>query len=110
VAFDPIATDTVRIAPSREPVFSHPEQAAAAKRKLAELERRTGRKPNILIVLMDDVGWGDFGCYGGGVIAGAPTPLIRKLVYIEMIQTALARHRATLRDFPNKPPSVRPNT
>jgi arylsulfatase len=30
--------------------------------------------PNFLVFLMDDVGWGDFGCYGGGVAVGAPTP------------------------------------
>ena len=34
--------------------------------------------------------------------------MIRKLVYIELIQSALARHRATFQKFPNKPPSVRP--
>ena len=28
---------------------------------------------------MDDVGWGDFGCYGGGVAVGAPTPNFDKL-------------------------------
>ena len=28
---------------------------------------------------MDDVGWGDFGCYGGGVAVGAPTPNFDKM-------------------------------
>ena len=28
---------------------------------------------------MDDVGWGDFGCYGGGVAVGAPTPNVDRL-------------------------------
>ena len=79
MAFDPITTETVSRGESREPAFAHPEQAAQAARKLAELERHTGRKPNILIVLMDDVGWGDFGCYGGGEMAGAPTPNIDRL-------------------------------
>ena len=37
------------------------------------------RQPNVLVVLFDDVGWGDFGCYGGGVAVGAPTPNIDKL-------------------------------
>jgi len=32
-------------------------------------------KPNIVFVLVDNVGWGDFGCYGGGT----PTPRIDKL-------------------------------
>jgi arylsulfatase A-like enzyme len=38
-----------------------------------------GQAPNVLMVLFDDVGWGDFGCYGGGVAVGAPTPNIDKL-------------------------------
>ena len=76
---DPIATQTVSIAAHREPVFQHAEQADAARRKLAEFTARTGRTPNVLVVLMDDVGWGDFGCYGGGVAVGAPTPHIDRL-------------------------------
>ena len=29
------------------------------------------------MVLFDDVGWGDFGCYGGGVAVGPPvTPTV----------------------------------
>ena len=31
------------------------------------------------MILFDDVGWGDFGCYGGGVAVGAPTPVIDAL-------------------------------
>jgi arylsulfatase len=88
VAFDPITTETVSVGRSREPVFSHPAQTEAAARKLAELERRTGRKPNILVVLMDDVGWGDFGCYGGGVMAGAPTPNIDRLARDGLLLTS----------------------
>src|SRR5512147_1379102 len=79
MSHDPIAAKTVSIAEHREPVFHCPEQADAARRKLADFTARTGRKPNVLIVLMDDVGWGDFGCYGGGVAVGAPTPHIDRL-------------------------------
>jgi arylsulfatase len=32
--------------------------------------------PNILLVLADNLGWGELGCYGGGVLRGAPTPRI----------------------------------
>src|SRR5262247_2005524 len=77
--FDPIASPTVRSAPHREPAFVFPEQAAAAQRRLADFGARTGRRPNILFILFDDVGWGDFGCYGGGVAVGAPTPIIDRL-------------------------------
>jgi len=33
-------------------------------------------KPNIVLVLMDNFGWGEVGVYGGGVMRGAPTPNI----------------------------------
>ncbi|HEY8514761.1 MAG TPA: arylsulfatase [Candidatus Binatia bacterium] len=80
MAHDPIATPTVTLAENREPVFRHPEQDDAARRRIAEYAaRHGGRKPNVLVILMDDVGWGDFGCYGGGVAVGAPTPNIDRL-------------------------------
>ena len=36
-------------------------------------------KPNVILVLMDNYGWGEPGVYGGGIIRGAPTPHIDKL-------------------------------
>jgi arylsulfatase A-like enzyme len=36
-------------------------------------------KPNIVFVLADNLGWGELGCYGGGVLRGAPTPRIDAL-------------------------------
>ena len=33
------------------------------------------RKPNVVFILVDNVGWGDFGVYGGTM----PTPRIDKL-------------------------------
>lgn len=80
MAHDPIAAPTVTLAENREPVFRHPAQEDAARRRIEEYASRNGgRRPNVLIVLMDDVGWGDFGCYGGGVAVGAPTPHIDRL-------------------------------
>jgi len=38
-----------------------------------------GRKPNIVFILMDNLGYGEVGCYGGGELRGAPTPRIDKL-------------------------------
>src|SRR5262245_24354346 len=37
---------------------------------------------------MDDVGWGDFGCYGGGVMTGAPTPHIDRLAREGLLLTS----------------------
>jgi arylsulfatase len=36
-------------------------------------------KPNIVFVLMDNLGYGELGVYGGGVLRGAPTPRIDQL-------------------------------
>ena len=36
-------------------------------------------KPNIVLVFMDNFGWGEVGCYGGGILRGAPTPRIDSL-------------------------------
>ena len=37
------------------------------------------KKPNIILVLADNLGWGELGCYGGGALRGAPTPRIDAL-------------------------------
>src|SRR3981189_964766 len=36
-------------------------------------------KPNIVFVLMDNLGYGEIGVYGGGILRGAPTPRIDAL-------------------------------
>ena len=32
------------------------------------------KQPNIVFFCWDNFGWGELGCYGGGVLRGAPTP------------------------------------
>jgi len=66
-------------AENREPRLLHPDWLDTAEQKLASLEKKTGKKPNLLIYILDDVGWGDFGCYGGGHLRGAPTPNFDRL-------------------------------
>jgi Sulfatase len=35
--------------------------------------------PNIVVILMDNLGYGEVGVYGGGITRGAPTPRIDRL-------------------------------
>ncbi|MBV6509346.1 MAG: hypothetical protein JJLCMIEE_02415 [Acidimicrobiales bacterium] len=88
MAHDPIASPTTTIADNREPQFVHDEQVAEAARRLESQRARHGRPPNILVYLTDDVGWGDFGCYGGGVAVGCPTPNIDRLAHAGLMLTS----------------------
>ena len=36
--------------------------------RLATLETRFGKKPNIMYILTDDIGYGELGCQGGGAV------------------------------------------
>ena len=49
--------------------------------KLAALEQRFGKKPNIIYILADDIGWGELGWQGGGKHRGTPTPELDKMAY-----------------------------
>jgi arylsulfatase len=42
--------------------------------RLAALRQRFGKRPNIVYILADDVGWGELGWQGGGKHRGTPTP------------------------------------
>jgi arylsulfatase A-like enzyme len=67
---------TVRVAEHLEPAIPRAAQEKVAKEKLTALKAKKGRAPNILIIVVDDMGWGDIGVNGGGVAVGAPTPNI----------------------------------
>src|SRR6202050_3716396 len=79
MAHDPVVAEPTRQRSSLEPRFVIPEQEERASAALSRFRGTTGKRPNVLVILFDDVGWGDFGCYGGGVAVGAPTPNIDKL-------------------------------
>jgi arylsulfatase len=51
----------------------------AADKSQSEATTAKG-KPNVIMIMMDDVGWADFGCYpGGGKALGHPTPNIDRV-------------------------------
>ena len=52
--------------------------AEAGPGRLKEIQVNNS-KPNIVFLLMDNLGYGEVGVYGGGVTRGAPTPRIDKL-------------------------------
>ena len=45
----------------------------------SKLGSAQAKKPNIIILMTDDVGWMDLGVYGGGADRGAPTPNMDRL-------------------------------
>ncbi len=85
-----------KIADNMEPVIKHEEQEKQAREKLAALEKRFGKKPNVLIFLMDDVGWMDPGFNGGGVAVGNPTPTMDRLAHEGLILTSAYSTPSTL--------------
>jgi hypothetical protein len=78
----------VKPADNMYPVVLHPDQDKAARDKLAALEAKTGKKPNILIFLMDDVGWMDPGFNGGGTAVGNDTPVMDRLAAEGLLLTS----------------------
>lgn len=69
----------VRTSETMEPSVPWPGQDQAATQKLAELRKRTGKQPNIVWLVVDDMGYGDPGAFGGGAVIGAATPSMDRL-------------------------------
>ena len=64
----------VAVKKSMQPAMPHPEQDAAAAAKFAALHEKAGKRPNILWLAVDDMGFGDIGgIWDGGAIIDQPT-------------------------------------
>ncbi|MEA3275719.1 MAG: sulfatase-like hydrolase/transferase, partial [Pseudomonadota bacterium] len=72
-------SSAVRTHENMEPAVPRPTQEAQAQSKLAALRAETGKAPNIVILMADDLGYGDPGAFGGGIAVGAATPNIDRL-------------------------------
>jgi arylsulfatase len=57
------------------------EEDKAIDAKLAALEKKFGKKPNIIYILVDDIGYGELGVQGGGAMRGAPTPQLDRMAH-----------------------------
>lgn len=53
--------------------------------KLAALKEKFGKKPNIIYILTDDIGYGELGVQGGGAMRGMPTPNIDRMAHEGML-------------------------
>jgi arylsulfatase len=53
--------------------------AAWTAHAAAPFAQSAAGRPNIILVLMDNLGWGELGVYGGGILRGSATPRIDKL-------------------------------
>ena len=69
----------VRTADNLEPSIPRTQQEREVAQKLAERRRAAGKRPNIVWIVVDDMGYGDPGCYGGGKAVGADTPVMDRL-------------------------------
>jgi arylsulfatase A-like enzyme len=69
----------VKVADNMEPVIDNTEQNREAQKKLEALQQKTGKRPNVVIFLLDDVGYSDFGFNGGGGAVGNDTPDVDRI-------------------------------
>jgi arylsulfatase len=65
--------------PFIRPIGAAPQRSEAPKAAPTAPERAVPGKPNIVFMLADNLGYGEVGCYGGGILRGAATPRIDRL-------------------------------
>ena len=60
-------------------------------------------KPNVVLMLADNVGYGDIGAFQGGEIRGMPTPRIDRLASEGLTLTGQTNFATLSRRSPNQP-------
>lgn len=60
-------------------VTVNPLMTAQDAEPSAQSQTKSNKKPNIVFIMTDDVGYGDLGCYGGGENRGCLTPHLDRL-------------------------------
>jgi hypothetical protein len=63
-------------------------QVAQAQAPSQPVTAANGKKPNIIMIVSDDFGYGDAGCYLGGEARGMPTPSLDRLADEGMMFTS----------------------
>jgi arylsulfatase len=63
-------------------------RVAQAQQPMQPVTAANGKKPNIILIVSDDFGYGDAGCYLGGEARGMPTPNIDRLANEGMMFTS----------------------
>src|SRR4051812_7711958 len=53
--------------------------ASVAAARVPAMAQQPSQKPNIVVIFMDNLGYGELGVYGGGILRGAATPNIDTL-------------------------------
>lgn len=88
MAAQSVLTQATRTSDAAEPALVHPDQVVASQAKLDALLGSTGKRPNIVWFVIDDMGWGDPGVYGGGAAIGAATPNMDRLAREGLLLTS----------------------
>jgi hypothetical protein len=69
-----VLSKAVRTRQNMEPALAYPDQEKAAAKKLDDLYAKTGKRPNIVWLIVDDMGWAIRGFMAAGQSSALPRP------------------------------------
>ena len=79
------ATNLLMSSPSIQDTMTHNDNGNSLLQNITGVgitkaaSAKSENKPNVVIMLVDNLGWGELGVYGGGELRGAATPRLDKL-------------------------------